>query len=281
MFDGLLQSHYFVMVLQITVTLVIVPLYSYKILSKTANEYGVRTYPKAVTEVQRLLYRSSKIYWGTVAFLLIFNGILVASAINKQGELLAWDDQSGIMIMYLLAMIPVVLMIFIHKRLFKILKTHAGGKRSASLQPKRLMNFISKPLLILIGLANLVFLGSVFYFVQHPFDGFAGYGNLIGLLALNLLFGGIIGFVFRDNKSGNFSHPDHRDAFKRKVIHINMLILALAVLHIALSLWVAGSELREYKILVQSIYLQMVLVITANMLTLPRAMFGKQTESAT
>jgi hypothetical protein len=56
-----------------------------------------------------------------------------------------------------------------------------------------------------------------------------------------------------------------------------MLILALAVFHISLSMWVQGTELVAFKIIIQSLYFQVVLVISAFSLTLPKSVFQNTT----
>ncbi|MBF7074151.1 hypothetical protein ISG33_12140 [Glaciecola sp. MH2013] len=278
MFDWLSQSNYLIMTVQLVVTLLFVPLLSYQIFSKTALNYGVGNYPEASKAVHQYLNKTKTPYWTMVGFLFAFVAVFVIQAIRNETELLNWDDQSGLLIMYLLAMIPVAAMMLIHKALFNIIKNYAGSKRTASLRPRKLQHYLSLPLLVLIAVANIVFVGTIVYFVANPFDGFAGYTNLVGLFVLNGVFFGIIWAVFRDDKTGNFSNPDHRDAFKRKAIHVNMLILAFALMHISLSIWIAGSELREYKLITQSLYLQLTLIIAASMLTLPRTMFKKNSD---
>lgn len=125
-------------------------------------------------------------------------------------------------------------------------------------------------------IANAVFVVTVMYFVKHPFDGFAGYVNLLGLLVLDAVFAIIIVIIYRDNKIYGLAPPEHRDALNKRAIHINMLILVFAVCHISLSMWVQGNELAAYKIIIQSLYLQVMLVIVAFSATLPKSIFQPQ-----
>jgi hypothetical protein len=275
MIHSFLTDHYLIIITQVLVTLLLVPFLSIKILKKAALSYGVRVFPKATSDVYQFIKGASKRLWSAAGLLFVLASVIVGHAVVKQTELFNWDNQAGLMVLYLLAMIPVVVMYFMHKRLFDILKVHAGPKRSASLKPRKLKDFISWRLATAVCIANIVFIGTVTYFTQSPFDGFAGYGNLIGLVFLNALFAVVIWTVFNDKKSGTFANPYHRDAFKRKAIHINLVILALALFHISLSMWVSGTALNEYKLLTQSVYLQIVLVITAHTLTLPKAMFDE------
>jgi MFS family permease len=280
MSDWLSQSTYFLMLMQVAVTLILVPVLSYSKLTNIALNYGVNRYPQSESDVKQCLQKASKYYWSTVVLILVMAGAMVIHAISNGTELLNWDNQMGVMIMYILAMIPVVVMVFMHKRLFTVFKQHAGSKRSASLRVRRWQDYIPKSLLALIGIANLVFIATVIYFVNHPFDGFAGYTNLLGLIVMNVIFFAIIIYIYNGEKNQGYYHPEHRDAIKKRAIHINMLILALALLHISLTIWVQGN-LAEYKLIVQSLYLQVILALSAFALTLPKSVFDEPSEGAT
>lgn len=280
MSDWLMQSNYMIMILQVLVTLVIVPVLSFNKLKNIANQYGLIRYPQAKSDVEQYLRVSQKRYWSSVVIVTTLVSFMLVHAIVNQTELLNWDDQSGLMLMYLLSMIPVVIMVLTHRHLFNIFKQHAGNKRTASLRVRTWTEYVSIPNLVLVLIANLVFVVTVIYFVKHPFDGFAGYANLFGLIALDALFTLIIVVLYRDNKTNGLESPEHRDALKKRAIHINMLILALAVFHISLSMWVQGTELVGFKIILQSLYFQVVLVITAFSLTLPKSVFQNITVKA-
>ncbi|MGB3727256.1 MAG: hypothetical protein WA981_16010 [Glaciecola sp.] len=268
------QAHYLMMLLQVVVTLVLIPLISYKILLNIATHFGLSKFPSAITEVNNWLSRATRHYVIVVLMSLCAAGSMVSYAMFKQIELLNWDDQSGLMMLYLISMIPVIKMVLMHRALFGIFKQHMGSKRSASLQVRTWQTYISLPLLGLIGIANIVFILTVVYFVEHPFDGFAGYTNFFGLL-INVVFAAIIAIVYRDRKTFGLHSIEHQDVLKKRAIHINMLILAIALFHISLSMWVQGSSLAEYKLFTQSMYFQIILIITAVSFTLPKSLFQK------
>jgi len=277
MSDWSMQSNYMIMILQVLVTLVIVPVLSFSKLKNIANQYGLVGYPQAKSDVEQYLRASQKRYWSSVVIVTLLVSLMLVHAIVNQTELLNWDDQSGLMVMYLLSMIPVVIMVLTHRHLFNIFKQHAGNKRTASLRVRTWKEYVSLPNLVLVLIANVVFVTTVIYFVKHPFDGFAGYANLFGLITLDAVFAFIIVVLYRDNKTNGLESPEHRDALKKRAIHINMLILALAVFHISLSMWVQGTELVAFKIIIQSLYFQVVLVISAFSLTLPKSVFQNTT----
>jgi hypothetical protein len=274
--DWLPQANYLLMLMQVVVTLILIPVLSYYKLTSLALNFGVNRYPQAEDDVKYCLTRACKLYWRSVACILLVVGAMLIHAIFNGTELLNWDNQMGVMIMYFLAMIPVVVMVFIHKRLFSVFKQHAGSIRSASLRVRRWQDYIPMPLLIIIGIANLVFIATVEYFVNHPFEGFAGYGNLLGLLFINGFFFAITFSLYKGKKTQSYYHPEHSDVIKKRAIQINLLILAFALLHISLSIWVQGSQLVEYKLIVQSLYLQLMIGLSSLVLTLPKSTFDKQ-----
>jgi hypothetical protein len=277
MSEWLMQSNYMIMILQVLVTLVIVPILSSVKLKNIANQYGLVRYPQAKSDVEQYLKISQKRYWSSVVMVTLLVSFMLGHAIVNQTELLNWDDQSGLMVMYLLSMVPVVIMLLTHRHLFNIFKQHAGNKRTASLRVRTLKEYVSIPDLVLVVIANAVFVVTVMYFVKHPFDGFAGYANLFGLIVLNAVFAIIIVILYRDNKTYGLASPEHRDALKKRAIHINMLILVFAVCHISLSMWVQGTELVAFKIIIQSLYFQVMLAATAFSLTLPKSVFQQIT----
>jgi uncharacterized membrane protein YidH (DUF202 family) len=106
MSDWLTQTNYSMMVIQVIVTLVLVPILSYSSLLSTANNYGTSHFPNASDDVKLWLKRASRQYWSVVAITLLIAGGIVPHAILNNSELLYWDDQSGLMVTYLIAMTP-------------------------------------------------------------------------------------------------------------------------------------------------------------------------------
>jgi hypothetical protein len=60
MSDWLMQSNYMIMILQVFITLVLVPLLSIKKLVNIANHYGLVRYPNAKPDVEKVLITSKK-----------------------------------------------------------------------------------------------------------------------------------------------------------------------------------------------------------------------------
>lgn len=270
MLDSIIQNIYWFMFMQVIVTLLIIPIFSFKRFSNIANTYCNAYYPSAKHDVED--YKSVSIKrLATSVFLCFVIGIaIVVHATVNSTELFNWDNQAGMSILFLLAMIPVAIMAFVQKGLFTLLKQHTGSKRTASLSPQKWLDYYSKFLLFLLIIGQFVFIGTIVYFAKNPFDGFAGYANLIGLLIINLVFIATSFVLYRSKRMGAIQQPEQRKAIKTKALRINTIVWLVAIYHLSISMWIAGLQLEGLKLLTQSLYLQVIIFLTAYTLSLPR-----------
>ncbi|MFC3093854.1 hypothetical protein DRW07_10270 [Alteromonas sediminis] len=274
--NWLSQTNYIMMFIQIFITLVVVPIFTFRHFSHQTQQCRAHLEDVDSVEVKQFQSKAAMMYWTSVGFAFGFTMIIVLTAFVKKTELLNWDNQTGLMLLFLIAMVPLLVIMGLHKKLLNLYKEKAGGKRYAALDNNSWKTYLSRPLLALVGVANITYTASVVYFSQHPFEGFAGYYNLLGQLILNAFFAAILYVIYRDNKSVNFSLPEHKERFKKRAMKINLLVLALALFQITLMMWVQGSGLIEYKLIIQSLYFQLVLVLTAITFKLPDAIFQQQ-----
>ena len=276
----LFQPTYLVMILQLIVSFTIAPLLSIYIINRVALKYGVRRYPHVGSEIASFLVIARRKFLRVLLPVAFVSAAIVIHAIIMESELLAWDNQSGIMLLYLLAIIPVLFMGFLHKQLFDIVKKHTGSIRSASLVRRTLKEYLSLPALCLVVMANAVFIATVIHFNEHPFEGFTGNANLAGLVFLNLVFGMGVYLIFKDRNISAITRPEHRDNIRKRAILINLVILSVTLLHVSLNMWMSDPELHQYKLFSQSLFLQLVLIVTVYTFTLPNAMFRYANEPA-
>jgi len=274
--NWLSQTNYMVMFLQVFITLVVVPFFTFKHFSNAVKQCSEHLATDDVTEVKQFRAKAATIYWTSVGFALGFTMIIVITAYLRKTELLNWDNQTGLMLLFLTAMLPLIIMLGLHKKLLNLFKEKGGRKRYASLDSNSFAKYVSRPLFALVGAANIAFTATVIYFSQAPFEGFAGYYNLIGQLILNGFFGIILFVIYKDNKSVNFSLPEHKKSVKKRAMNINLLVLALALFQITLMMWMQGTGLNEYKLIIQSFYFQLVLVLSAITFKLPRSIFTQR-----
>lgn len=87
------------------------------------------------------------------------------------------------------------------------------AKRTATLQPRGLFDFISPFFVVLAVLSYLLFAAFVFYIEQHPFPGFAGLINLVGVTLVYALNAFVVYKVLYGKKGNPFeTHEGRRHA---------------------------------------------------------------------
>lgn len=204
----------------------------------------------------------------SACFLFAFAIVLHAKLNNV--ELLNWDNQSGLMVLFAIAMIPVAAQIFVQKDMFAIIASYGGSTRSASLVVQKWQNYFSRPtLLILVG-GQLLFIGTINHFVNNPFNGFAGYYNLFGLLILNIVFASTCYVIYRGKKMSSIKPLGQRTMIKTKAMNVTTIIWAIAIYHLSINMWVSGLEIKELSLLIHSLYLQGMIVLSSSILLLPK-----------
>lgn len=84
------------------------------------------------------------------------------------------------------------------------------AKRTATLQPRGLFDFISPFFVVLAVLSYLLFAAFVFYIGQHPFPGFAGLINLVGVTLVYALNAFVVYKVLYGKKGNPFETHEGR-----------------------------------------------------------------------
>ena len=270
MFESIIQQGYWYMFMQVVVTLLLFPFFNAKRFKDNANAYCARYYPEAKSELEKYKARSF-----TLLTIIVLSSFCVALAIVVYAylhkiELLNWDNQAGLSVLFIIAMLPVATIAFMQKGLFSLFKKFADGKRIATLKQANWISYFAIPLLIILVLGQFLFIATVSYFAMHPFAGFAGYYNLFGLLLIDAVFIGVCYAIYNSKKMAAIKAPEERVAIKIKAIKINMIIWIVCIYHLSASMWVAGLELKELNLITQSLYLQVTIFLTAYATSLPK-----------
>jgi len=183
--------------------------------------------------------------------------IVVMSIINNTDNLAGWDDQAVLFCFLMLQYLP---MLYLGAQGFDYLKLmrekNKNEHRIADLKPRKLLDFVSKPFLSAAVLSYGLFVVTVLYFVQYPFDGFAG---LVNILGVSTLYAGL-GFGIFQKISGKKHNPlqTNEDRSVETTIVIKLLILTAicSSLYLTISLILASMEMRDLGNIIYSIYLQ-------------------------
>jgi len=279
-FSSLLQDAYWFMFLQVIVTMLIFPAFAFMRFSRIANAYCQAYYPSAKTDVERYKARCSRYIFSTASLCFLAGIAIVGRAFFTSSELFNWDNQAGMIVLFLIAMVPVAVITFVQKGVFTLLKQHAGSKRSASLRVQNWQDFFSKPLILLLIGGQFIFVGTIMYFVNHPFEGFAGYSNLFGLVILNAVFAASSYVIFHSKKLSAVQAPEQRFAIKVRAVRVNLIIWLVAIYYLSLSTWIAGLQIEGLKLLTQSFYFQLIIFLTAYTLSLPKPLEDSKQELA-
>jgi len=183
--------------------------------------------------------------------------IVAMSIINKSDDLAGWDDQAVLFCFLMLQYLP---MLYLGAQGFDYLKLmrekNKNEHRIADLKPRKLLDFVSKPFLSAALLSYGLCVVTVLYFVQYPFDGFAG---LVNILGVSTLYAGL-GFGIYQKISGKKHNPlqTNEDRSVETTIVIKLLILTAicSSLYLAISLILASINMRDLGNIIYSIYLQ-------------------------
>ena len=263
MLDSLLQNIYWAMGLQVVITLLILPHINAKLFKSSIESYLSEYYPEARNEVE--VYAKSKLqqFSVTTIICMLICSTAVLIAFFTKTELFNWDNQAGLTVLFFIAFIPVLLLTVVQKGVFEIFQRYVSSKRQASLKPRMWSQYFSKRMVALLVFGQIFFIVTIWYFLQHPFDGFAGLSNLWGLLLINTVFLATSIAIIRSNKLNTIKDLSHREALVMKRMKINLFAWIIAIWHLSVSVWLAGLDVRDYSLLLQSFYLQLVLCMSA------------------
>jgi len=184
-------------------------------------------------------------------------GILAMSIINSSDDLAGWDDQAVLGVFLMLQYLPMLYLGTQGFAYLKLMREQLENKhRSADLKPRKLLDFVSKQFITTAVVSYGVCVVTVLYFVQNPFDGFAGLVNILGLSAL---YAGL-GFGIYQKLYGKKHNPlqSSKDRVFETTVAIKLLVLTAicSSLYISISLILASIDMRDLGNLIYSLYLQ-------------------------
>lgn len=266
---------YLVILMQVVVTFAVVPVISYLRFVAVAQKLADSADTVAQTVLAQYIRNSRFVFMPLTLACLAFGLTVFWQAYTSRNELFNWDNQAGLMVLFFVAIIPVLHLILQNKKLFAIMLQFTDSIRTASLKPVKWYQLMSRSLLWILVMAQVLLIATVFYFVMHPFKGFAGYTNLLGALVLNVVFIATLLTIYRNNKFGAIKHPEQRRVIKSKLLDVNLFVWIMALLNLSLTLWLSGMQWLEFKLLAQSLYLQFAIIMMAYTFTLPGSLINE------
>lgn len=222
------------------------------------DEYP-KLYPLSVEKIEKKINQLMLMTYGglVLGIALIVHGLYLQPA-----EMLGWDSQSVIMIYYMLQVVPLVLLALFGERYFsKMRRVNDAVIRKAKLAPRSITSYVSNGFIGLAIGVYVMFILLVIYVSQHPFDGFAGYVNILGITLLNAFFGlGIYKYVYGKKID---PHQSDEDRFKqsRRVVQLMLFFSIAATINISMSFLLSAFDLRHLNDVVASVYYQIIMLV--------------------
>jgi len=228
------------------------------LIMKTMQLHPRETYPKLYPLEDEVIQAQLRAFSAFNIFVLAVGlGILAISLINGSDDLVGWDDQ-GVLVSYL--MLQYLPMLYLGVQSFSYLKLmrekSSNENRSADLQPRKLVDFVSKSFIATAIASYALCVVIVLYFVQYPFDGFAG---LVNILGVSVLYAGL-GFGIYQKLYGRKHNPlqTSEDRSIETTFTIKLLVLTAicSSIFISISLILASMDMRDLGNIIYSIYIQ-------------------------
>lgn len=201
---------------------------------------------------------------------LIFNGLVLLIGLamlahlywSSQTDLLGWDNQGGLTLYFLMQYTPFLYLStqgVKHHQMMRQLNTNPV--RSAQLQPRKLTDHVSTTWFALIIVTLLGYIATVVYMAQNPFPGFAGYWNILFVIGLNVFFLVLIQTQIKGRKTD--PHQSHHDRIQQQRLICQLLVLGwvLANLFLTINMWLAKLDMRDWNLVVQSLYFTTIALI--------------------
>ena len=214
-----------------------------------------RLYPVDRLAVSKALerYRTANRVALVVGFALVAHALITGSA-----ELLGWDSGSVIALYGLLQLATLGLVAMSGFAYFNgRRRPDRRAKRTAQLRPRRLFDYVSPALLAVAVVVYLGFVAFIAYVDRFGFSWFGGYWNIVGITAMNVMFGAII---FRKLRSGARSDPyQSADQTDRQLVCTFRVLLVMSVISTCFVVLAIGIRALDQPALIpvcQSLFLQ-------------------------
>jgi len=188
-------------------------------------------------------------------------GILAISIVNRSEDLIGWDDQAVLVCFVMLQYLPILFLGTQGYYYLKLMREqNTSEHRIADLKPRKLLNFVSKPLITTAIISYSFCILTVLYFIKYPFDGFAG---LINILGVSGIYAGLSVGIYQKlyGKKRNPLQTSEDRSFETTVV-IKLLVLTAicSSLYLGISLILASMDLRDLGNVIYSVYLQAFIV---------------------
>jgi len=228
------------------------------------RRYPQSEFPRLYPVPLETLEANIKTYSRMNCAVMLLGLVMLSHAVfTSSRELLGWDNNGVQSLYFFLQYLPLILVGRLSFRYLKLMKQqNSASTRKAWLNPRRLLDYISPFILACAMACYLIYVGIVLYFIQFPFDGFAGVINILVVTLINMLFA----LQIYRHIYGKRHNPLESDADRIRGTRIFVKLLVVGSIgisiYLSMSLIMAALDLRQIQDMVFSVYCQLLTVIT-------------------
>ncbi|HKE97041.1 MAG TPA: hypothetical protein VKB34_22220 [Povalibacter sp.] len=140
------------------------------------------------------------------------------------------------------------------------------GKRKATLQRRRLFDFVSPMVVSLAVLAYFLFAGLVIYLRQHPFPGFGGFANL-GIITIMYAFNAFLIFKQMYGRKHPLQTQEDRVLTLGAKIRLYVYLTLFIVVFVSLRLTLSALGLNQWAPFSQCVYVLVIALFAYLLMT--------------
>ena len=252
-----------VLVIQILVTTLVIPLYTYRYVQKYFDSFLLSNQSQDDLISLKGFRIALYIYMGMAILIAVASTAIGYHAVSNDIELFNWNNQAGLVVLVMMAFIPFLYMITILRRFELVAKEFSSSVRSTSLKVTKWTEYFPKPLVSVLAIGHVLYIATIWHFMANPFSGFVGGYNFLALLFLALVFSlAIYVSLYRE---GGYAHLSQAQKEQRKqtIVRINLWCWIIAIYYISLSIWLQsmGDASENMKLVMQSFYFQVLLLL--------------------
>ena len=170
--------------------------------------------PRSLPLSESVVARALRVFrW--LNHLIVLAGVVLLGWLVSYMQDSAWDDgpvETLVTIYFAIQLVPLMLCSWAVAHFSKLLKLAAAQeKRTASLKPRRLFDFVSPLTVAVAALLYPAFIALVVVIQQDPFPGFAGYVNVVFITLLYAMTAVVIRMQVYGKKANPYqSHVPRR-----------------------------------------------------------------------
>ncbi len=229
-------------------------------------KYVLETYPPSTHP--KLYPRPVEYYEGArrkyriTNLLILLAGFLLLAVLLVYPRSGKWDHVIALWYFFV-QFLPVMLLDVSSLREFRLMRSVSSRTtRRAELRPRRLFDFVSPTMIGVAIITYLAFVVLVVYIRQFDFPWFGGYVNIVVVTMANLGFAGVIFRSIYGKKLNPHQAHEDRMRYIGTMVQILVFLSIAGTMLIALTIVLAALDLRSVQPIAQSVYFQLLAVIS-------------------